>query len=95
MITNIKAHPINWVKVCFIASKIKTDSQEFDEDGNEIDVYSTPVLYKFNYQPVSSNIDLMEFGEKASIIQKAVIPIEYRELFKENDIAYLDGVEPN
>lgn len=95
MISNIKANPINWVKKCYIASKINTDSQEFDDEGNEIDVYSTPVLYKFNYQPVSSNVDLMEFGERASIIQKAVIPIEYSGYFKENDIAYLDGTEPN
>ena len=47
MITNIKANPLNWGKDCYIASKIKPDSQEFDDEGNEIDIYSTPILYSF------------------------------------------------
>lgn len=82
----------NWKKPIYIANKIKTDLDEF---ANEIIVYDKPKLYKFNVQPLSSDVDLKEFGEKANMIQKAVIPISYDGVFKENDVAYLNGVTPN
>lgn len=81
----------NWKKTIYIASKIGTDEDDY---GNEVIVYDEPLEYKFNVQPLSSDVDLREFGEKASMIQKAVIPIRYKDYFKENDIAYLDGVTP-
>ena len=81
----------NWKKDIYIASKIGTSLDSF---GNEIVLYDAPKLYKFNVQPISSNVDLVEFGEKASMIQKAVIPIRYKHYFKENDLAYLDDVVP-
>ena len=77
-----------WQKPIYIASKIGTDK---DENGNEIVVYDTPTLYHFNVQPVSSQVDLVEFGEKASQMQRAVIDKRYKDVFKENDLAYLEG----
>lgn len=81
----------NWKKTIYIASKIGTSEDDY---ANEIILYDEPVRYQFNVQPLSSDVDLREFGEKASMVQKAVIPIKYKNCFKENDIAYLDGVTP-
>ena len=80
-----------WQKPIYIASKIGID---VDDEGNEIVLYDTPTLYKFNVQPVSSEVDLVEFGEKASLMQRAVIDKKYKDFFKENDVAYLDGITP-
>lgn len=92
MILDIKPNPKDWKKVCYIAKKLKPVK---DNDGNLIDTYSKPTRYEFNYQPISSNADLMEFGEKANMIQKAIIPISYKNEFKEFDVAYLDGITPD
>lgn len=94
MITTIKANPKDWVKDIYIASKIGT---QLDDEGNEINIYDKPnsEAYKFNYQPVSTSADIAEFGEKAKIMKKAVIPISYQGQFKEFDVAYLDGVTPD
>ena len=92
MITDIKTCPIYWKKEIFIASKTGVD---FDEEGNEITKYSNPVKYSFNIQPVSSNAEIAEFGERVSSIKKAVIPISYSGTFKEFDVAYFDGATPN
>lgn len=94
MITTIKANPKDWVKDVYIASKIGT---QLDEEGNEINIYDKPnsEAYKFNYQPVSTSADIAEFGEKAKIMKKAVIPISYQGQFKEFDVAYLDGATPD
>lgn len=94
MITTIKANPKDWVKDVYIASKIGT---QLDDEGNEINIYDKPnsESYKFNYQPVSASADIAEFGEKAKIMKKAVIPISYQGQFKEFDVAYLDGVTPD
>lgn len=94
MITTIKANPKDWVKDVYIASKIGT---QLDDEGNEINIYDKPnsESYKFNYQPVSTSADIAEFGEKAKIMKKAVIPISYQGQFKEFDVAYLDGATPD
>lgn len=94
MITEINANPIDWAKDVYIASKIGI---QYDIDGNEIPVYDKPNErpYKFNYQTLSTDADIAEFGEKASIMKKAVIPISYQGQFKEFDVAYLDGVTPD
>lgn len=91
MILKIKANPKDWNKKLWIASKIETIT---DDEGNLIDVYSEPIPYEFNYQPLTSDSDLREFGEKANMTQKAIIPIEYKDVFKEFDVAYLDGATP-
>lgn len=92
MITDINANPEDWKKQCWIASK--TGVAE-DDDENEIAVYSEPIAYKFNYLPVSSDAEFAEFGERASTMQRAVIPISYKNSFKEFDVAYLDGATPD
>ena len=92
MITEINANPINWKKQCWIASKTGVIE---DDDENEISVYAEPVSYMFNYLPVSSDAEIAEFGEKASMMQRAVIPISYKDRFKEFDVAYLDDVSPD
>lgn len=91
MITDIKVNPQDWKKTLYIASKIKTT---LDDEGNEIIEYGKPIPYKFNYQPTLSDSEIAEFGEKSNIMQRAVIPILYKDKFKEFDVAYLDGVTP-
>ena len=93
MITDIKVNPRDWKKELYIAQKKKID---YDDEGNEIIVYDKPIgPLKFNYQPINSSSDIAEFGENAKIMQKAVIPISYKNQFKEFDVAYLDGATPN
>lgn len=82
----------SWQKPIYIARKITNPSDEY---GNEIVTYEKPIKYYFNVQPVSAKVDILEFGEKASMMQRAVIPIRYKNYFKENDLAYLDGASPN
>lgn len=94
MIPIINAHPKDWVKDVYIASKIGV---QYDIDVNEIPVYGKPneKPYKFNYQTLSTDADIAEFGENAKIMKKAVIPISYQGQFKEFDVAYLDGATPD
>ena len=87
-ITNIE----QWSKDIYIASKIGDD---VDDLGNSISVYDTPVLYKFNYRGVSSQAEMVEFGEDAVTMLRMVIPISYKNQFKEFDVAYTDGVTPD
>ena len=83
---------MSWKKGIYISSKIGTD---YDDEGNQIITYEEPKRYFFNVQPISSEVDLLEFGEKSSMIQKAVVPIKYKNYFKENDLAYLDDISPD
>ena len=94
MIPIINAHPKDWVKDVYIASKIDVF---LDDEANEITIYDKPneKQYKFNYQTLSADADIAEFGENAKIMKKAVIPISYQGQFKEFDVAYLDGVTPD
>ena len=92
MMTEINAYPDDWKQEIYIASKMGIEE---DENENEIAIYSEPKLFEFNYQPVTSDSEIAEFGEKASIMKRAVIPISYKNMFKEFDVAYLDDVTPN
>lgn len=80
-----------WRKQIFIASKTGDD---IDDLGNSISVYDIPVEYKFNYRGVSSQAEMVEFGEDAKTMLRMVIPISYINQFKEFDVAYVDGVTP-
>lgn len=82
----------HWKKEIYIAKKKKLD---YDKFGKQIVEYDEPKKYLFNVQSVNSQVDLMEFGEKSNMMQKAVISIKYLNEFKENDLAYLDGINPN
>lgn len=92
MIFEINANPTEWKKQCWIASKKEV---VLDDEDNEITIYEKPIPYKFNYQSISSSSEIAEFGEKASIMQKAVIPISFKNVFKEFDVAYLDDITPD
>lgn len=91
MIAVTKIAPETWRKQLYIASKTGVD---IDEEGNEVNTYDTPVEYSFNYQPVTSEADIQEFGENVEKVEKMVIPISYKDTFKEFDVAYLDGASP-
>lgn len=91
MIEIRKIAPETWRKKLYIASKLRVD---IDEEGNEVNVYDDPVEYSFNYQPVTSEADIQEFGENVGKVEKMVIPISYIDSFKEFDVAYLDGASP-
>lgn len=88
----VKANPDTWAKKLYIASKIGT---QLDDEGNEVSTYDTPVEYSFNYRGVKSYAEMAEFGEKASITQRMVIPISCDGMFKEFDVAYLYGATPD
>lgn len=92
MITEINANPEDWKKDIYIASKKEVT---LDDEGNEIVIYDESKPFKFNYQSVSTDADISEFGENAKIMKKAVIPISYQGQFKEFDVAYLDGAVPD
>ena len=90
---DIRPNPEDWKKPLYIASK--DNEVSYDDEGEEITTYQEPVEYEFNYQPVSTDAEIAEFGEKVSSMMKAVIPISYKGTFKEFDVAYLDGVVPD
>lgn len=87
----VNANIETWSKKLYIARKLTVD---VDDDGNEIALYGTPKEYKFNYRAVSSDADLVEFGEKAKITERMVIPISYKGMFDEFDVAYLYDATP-
>ena len=87
----IKPNPNDWKKPMYIAS---FTGLTYDDELNEIRIYDDPVYYEYNYQPVSSYLDIQAFGKDATIIKKIVAPISDKDLFKEYDLAYLDGAIP-
>ncbi len=83
----------SWNKKIWIAKKIGTQENDY---GTEIPIYDKPIEYMINVQPLSSEVDIAEFGENSKQVQRAVI--EYKKYFgkfKEFDVAYLDGVTPD
>lgn len=87
----IKPNPIDWKKTLYIATFKEVTH---DDELNEIRTYNEPIEYEYNYQPVSSYLDIQMFGKDATIMQKMVIPISDKDLFKEYDVAYLNGASP-
>ena len=87
----IKPNPNDWKKPLYVAS---FDEITIDDELNEIRTYKEPLYYEYNYQPVSSYLDVQAFGKDANITKKFVIPVSDKDLFKEYDIAYLDGAIP-
>lgn len=82
----------HFVKDIFIATK--QDVVE-DNKGNLVAVYSKPQVYKFNVQPMSGALDMESYGLKCLQMQRAIIDYdEYFGVFKEDDVAYLDGISP-
>lgn len=79
-----------WTKKIWIAKRIPNQVDKYGRPA-----YERPVAYYWNVQPVSSEDELLEFGQNASSVQKALIEYEkYFGQFKEFDLAYLDGANP-
>ena len=87
----VRANPDTWAKELYIAKKIGVAE---DGDLNEVPIYGTPEKYMFNYRGVKSDAEIAEFGEKAKITQRMVIPREYENDFHEFDVAYMYGASP-
>lgn len=81
-----------WNKTIWIASLLGTEEDEY---GNEGLIYAEPIQYEMNVQPLKSEAEAAEFGIDIEQMQKAIIerPI-YEGVFKEGDLAYLDGANP-
>lgn len=84
--------PNDWLKTIYISKRSATSTQ--DTYGNEKFTYATPIAYRLNHQPISSEADIEMFGASSSQIQKAVVLDYDYTLFDEFDKAYLDGVTP-
>ena len=82
----------NWNKPCYIA---RVNEIKEDEEENQINVCYEPEKYTFNILNASGYLDVTEYGEEVSKMNKAIISMDYNGKFKEGDIAYLDGVTPD
>lgn len=82
----------NFVKEIYIATK--RDVVE-DEKGNLVPTYDEPIKYIFNVQPMNGALDMESYGLKCLQMQRAIIDYDkYFGVFKEDDVAYLDGLSP-
>ena len=88
----IKPNPRDWKKPLYIATFKEVI---YDDELNEIRTYNEPVAYEYNYQPVSSYLDIQTFGKDTTEMYKIVIPIKDKDLFNEYDLAYLNGATPD
>ena len=80
-------------KELYIASFLREDEEDYN---NSIKVYDEPqYLGKQNIQPLSGNSDIAEYGARVRQMQKVLLDYDkYLGKFKENDVAYLDGITP-
>lgn len=80
-------------KDIYIAPKIGTEEDKY---GNDYPIYGEPIRYHFNIQPVTSDSELAAYGLVGSQTMKMVCSREqYQGVFKDGDVAYLDGVTPD
>lgn len=76
-----------WNKEIWIAKRIKTEK---NVEGIDIEYFDTPVKYVINYQPLSAEQSLQEYGEHVSDVYRATIPRSiYEGVFHSGDRAYL------
>lgn len=70
-------------------------SQEITS-GYPLETFEEPIELKYNYQPISDNLDFVMFGEKASQMQKMIVSNipTHKALFVKRSRAYLDGATP-
>lgn len=90
---NVKRQNIHDTKsVCYIGRRI---GEEINDYGTEIPIYEKPIKYMFNIMPLSSDLDIAEYGEKISSMYKTILTKNlYIGKIKEGDIAYLNGANP-
>ena len=81
-----------WLKEIYIAKKIGIVEDDY---GHEIVQYGKPEKYLMNVQPLSGSSDIEAYGSRILQMQKGMCEYDkYFGLFKEDDIAYLDGIKP-
>lgn len=86
----------NLEKPLYIAKKDNVSTDDYD---NEIVNYNEPkYIGNFNYQPLQGN-DLASYisayGETSNKLVRLFLDIQYDGMFKEFDLAYLYGTNPN
>ena len=92
---NVNSQPIHKVKSrIYIAKKLRED---FDDYGNQIEIYDEPQKYFLNVQTLSETSDIMEFGEKVSSTRVISITEKKKYLgkFNEFDLVYVDTTPEN
>ncbi len=96
MYNNNRSYAFKYLyKNVYISQKLDVDE---DENHNKIPNYAEPIKYnRWNIQYVKAQSDLIEFGQNVSNMRLAIIPNneKYINKFKEFDLAYLDGANPN
>ena len=83
----------NWDKDCYISSKLQPIEDVY---GNEINQYSEPTKYRFNYQPVidKKEAEMQGFGENSDGLVRALLDLIYLDKIKQFDLAYLYSAIP-
>ena len=91
-----------WKKTIYIAKQLKDKNGEPVLDKYGRVSYERPKKYIFNVQPIggttnttSGRTKIMDYGQKAMAMQRAVIDYnQYFGKFEADDVAYLDGKTP-
>ena len=92
---NIKRNNIfkNLYKNCYIAKRL---DPILDDYGNELEQYSKPIKYRFNYQPVTDEAEALAYGKTEKGVIKTFIDYDkYVGKFDTFDLAYLYGATPD
>lgn len=79
-----------WEKELWIAKRIKIETNDF---GVDVEEFEEPKKYRFNYQPVSGNTNLLEYGERINDVFRTFINREYLGKIKVGDRVYLEDGE--
>lgn len=75
----------------YIAHKIGAESDDY---GNEIELFDKPFKCDIGAIDMTSYTDLMTYGAESTRMKKAVLPMRYKTLVREDDRAYLEGASP-
>lgn len=80
-----------WEKELWIAKRKKVETNEF---GVDVEYFESPKKYRFNYQPISGNTNLLEYGEKIYDVFRTFIDKNvYLGKIKVGDRVYLEDGE--
>ena len=79
-----------WEKELWIARRKKIETNEF---GVDVEYFEKPKKYRFNYQPVSGNTNLLEYGERINDVFRTFIDKNYLGQIKVGDRVYLEDGE--
>lgn len=78
-------------KEIWIAKRNKVETDEF---GNDIEFFEKPIRYFFNYQPVSGNTVLLEYGERINDVYRTFVDKkQFLGKIKIGDRVYLEDGE--